>query len=55
MPRRAKQMRRRQVAMRRARIVMSTGESTAAKPDEAPCVVSRSVRRARIVMSTEAM
>ena len=59
MPRRAKQMRRRQAAMRRARIVMSTGESTGestdAEPDEAPCVVSRSVRRARIVMSTEPM
>ena len=33
---------------------MSTG-ATDAKPNEAPCVVSRSVRRARIVMSTEAM
>ena len=33
---------------------MSTG-ATDAKPNEAPCVVSRGVRRARIVMSTEAM
>ena len=45
---------RRMKRRRRARIVMSTGESTDAEPDEAPRVISRSVRRARIVMSTEA-
>ena len=57
-PRRMKRLRRRQSAIRRARIVMSTGESTDAETTEAtettlatlmPRVMSRSVRRARIV------
>ena len=63
-PRRMKRLGRRQSAMRRARIVMSTGESTDAETTEAtettlatlmPRVMSRSVRRARIVMSTDAI
>ena len=51
-PRRMKRLGRRQSAMRRARIVMSTGESTDAETTEAtlatlmPRVMSRSVRRA---------